>query len=52
MQNSNTPISVVFSNAKGQKITKENRDTVRRQFTEQVFNNIRVIGEADQEDYL
>lgn len=52
MQNSNTPISVVFSNAKGQKITKENRDTVRRQFMEKVFNNIRVIGEADQKLFV
>ena len=52
MQNSNVPISICFSNAKGQKVTKDNRDKIRRQFMEKVFKNIRVIGEADQKLFV
>jgi len=52
MQNSNVPISICFSNAKGQKVTKDNRDKIRRQFMEKVFKNIRVIGEADQKLFI
>ena len=52
MQNSNVPISVCFCNAKSQKVTKDNRDKMRRQFMEKVFHNIRVIGEADQKLFV
>jgi hypothetical protein len=52
MQDSNTPISICFSNAKGQKITKENRNIVRRQFMEKIYKNIRVIGKADQKLFV
>ncbi len=36
----NDPISIVFSNAKGDKVTKENRDAIRRKFQTKIYSVI------------
>ena len=43
---SNDPISVVFSNAKGDKVTKENRDILRRKFMTKVYDVIKDIADG------
>ena len=43
---SNDPISVVFSNAKGDKVTKENRDILRRRFMTKVYEVIKDIADG------
>ena len=40
MQNENDPICVTFSNAKGDKVTPENRDTLRRKFMLKVYEGM------------
>ncbi len=42
----NDPISVVFSNAKGDKVTKENRDILRRKFMTKVYDVIKDIADG------
>jgi len=37
----NDPISIVFSNAKDAKVTKENRDAIRRKFQTQIYGVIK-----------
>ena len=43
---SNDPISVVFSNAKGDKVTPENRDIIRRRFMTKVYDVIKDIADG------
>ena len=42
----NDPISIVFSNAKGDKVTKENRDAIRRKFQTQIYGVIKEMHEG------
>ena len=38
------PIGILYSLAKGDKVTKENRDNLRRQFINQIYGAIEEIG--------
>ena len=42
----NDPISVIFSNAKGDKVTPENRDILRRRFMTKVYEVIKDIADG------
>ena len=46
MQNDKAPICVMFSNAKGDKVTIKNRDALRKKFMIDVFNTIKMMGKG------
>ena len=46
MQKENDPICVTFSNAKGDKVTPENRDILRRRFMTKVYEVIKDIADG------
>ncbi len=43
---SNDPIAIIFSNAKTDKVTKENRDVLRKKFMNQIYNVIKDIADG------